>query len=71
MAKIGILADNYKVEMFKKELTAAGIHFYIDEKVSTEHFTSFVCISEQHIVKPIVDKVTQFFINHYKQTKNN
>lgn len=70
MAKIGIVCDDYKVEMFKQELTAAGVAF--DYKPFTKKgLTIFTCISEQHIIGPITDKVTQWWTDHFKQTKNN
>lgn len=65
MARIGIMCDDYKVEMFKEELTKANIIFNIEG--STRGFTTITCISEQHLVKPIVDKVTQYFIDKYKK----
>lgn len=71
MAKIGIICDHYKKEMFERELTAAGIHYDIDQHATNKHFLVFTCISEQHIVGPIVDKITAYYNLHFKQKKNN
>lgn len=61
MAKIGIVCDNFKVDMMSKELRAAGIVFSTTQY--KKGITAFVCLSEQHLVKPIVDKVTQHFLD--------
>lgn len=63
MAKIGTICDNYKVQMFEKGFTDA--HIIISEiKALTATTSLIVCHSEQYIVKPIVDKVTQYFIDN-------
>lgn len=67
--KIGIVCDNYKVKMFEDEFKKAGIEYTKIPQPFTESSTVFTCISEQHIIRPIVDKVTRHFINKYK--KNN
>jgi hypothetical protein len=67
MAKIGTVCDNYKVKMFKEEFEKAGIEYTV--KPFSTSASLFTCESEQHIIKPIVDRVTQCFIDKYK--KNN
>lgn len=67
MAKIGIICDNYKVEMFKQELDKAGVSYTY--KTFGPSITAFTCISEQHIIKPITDKVTQYWIDYFKNKK--
>lgn len=70
MAKIGIVCDDYKVEMFKQELEAAGV-IYDFAPFTVKGLTIFTCISEQCIIGPITDKVTQYWVDHFKQRKNN
>lgn len=64
--RIGIVCDDYKLEMFKEELAKAGI-----EIVSIGPMMNGVAIvtvfSFQPIIKPIVDKVTQHFIDKYRK----
>lgn len=66
--KIAIVCDEYKLEMFKEELAKANI-----EIVSISPFMKGICtivvFSFQPLVKLVVDKVTQHFIDLYK--KNN
>lgn len=66
MAKIGIVCDDYKLKMFKEELDAANIVYTVKSKF-TANSVIITCESEQHIIKPIVDKVTQYFIDKYKK----
>lgn len=63
--KIGTVCDNYKVPMFIEEFTKADILFVAT--AFTENTTLFTCMSKQSIIKPIADKVTQFFIDKYKK----
>jgi hypothetical protein len=70
MAKIGIICDAYKVEMFKQELDAAGIIYTIEEQKIAGKLVVFTCISEQHIIGPITDKVTRYWIDYFKSKKN-
>lgn len=70
MAKIGIVCDEYKKEMFEHELTKAGVS-YIIEPVKLNGLIVFTCISEQYIIGPITDKVTAYYNLHFKQKKNN
>lgn len=70
MAKIGIVCDDYKKEMFEKELTKAGV-IYTIEPVKLNGFIVFTCIGEQHIIGPIVEKITAYYNLHFKQKKNN
>ena len=65
--KIGTICDNYKVEMFEDEFKKAGIVY--TKAPLTKDTTVFTSFSKQSIIKPIVDKVTQHFIDKYK--KNN
>ena len=67
MAKIGIVCDDYKLEKFKEELDAAGIIFTVKGNFTSKSII-ITCESEQHIVKPVVDKVTQYFIDKYKKS---
>lgn len=53
--------------MFEDEFKKAGIEY--TKAAFIQDTTIFTCISEQHIIRPIVDKVTRYFINKYK--KNN
>lgn len=73
MAKIGIICDDYKVSMFEVELKAAGVNYIIEGDL--EHlpkgYTAITCISEQHIIGPITDKVTRYFVDLSKQAKQN
>jgi hypothetical protein len=64
MPKVAIVCDDYKEEMFKEELTKADI-LYTTTPPSNK-IVVFTCYAEQDVVKPIVDKVTQFFIDKYK-----
>jgi hypothetical protein len=66
MAKIAIVCDKYKLAEFEKELKAANIH-YINKGELVKGVITLVCFSEQVLVKPIVDKVTQYFIDKYKK----
>lgn len=63
--KIGTVCDNYKVEMFEEEFKKAGIVY--TKQPFTKNTTAFTCYSEQRIIKPIVDKVTQHFMNKYRK----
>lgn len=63
--KIGIVCDNYKVEMFEAEFKAASIVY--TKGPFTGNTTFFTSFSKQSIIKPIVDKVTQHFIDKYKK----
>lgn len=65
--KIGICCDHYKVEMFKQELQKAGIEVFLI--TPGKLFTVITVMSYQPLVKPVVDKVTQHFIDLY-QKKN-
>jgi len=72
MAKIGIVCDNYKVGMFEQELKAAGVNYTIEEGINLPTgLTAITCISEQRIIGPITDKVTRYWEDHIKQSKNN
>jgi hypothetical protein len=64
--KIGTVCDDYKVAMFKEEFEKANIEI-ISIKPFTKGTTIFTCFSEQSLVKPIADKVTQYFIDKYKK----
>lgn len=61
MAKIGTVCDNFKVVMFMDEFNKANIPYTLRE--FTKRTVMFTCESEQAIIKPIVDKVTQYFID--------
>lgn len=63
MAKIGVVCDNYKVQKFEEEFNKKGIKF--SSAPFTKFATLFTCESEQNIIQPIVDNVTQFFIDKY------
>jgi hypothetical protein len=64
--KIATICDNYKVEMFRDEFNKAGIIF--TEKPFTKDTTCFTTIgTPQSKIKPIVDRVTQYFIDKYKK----
>jgi len=69
MAKIGIICDGFKKKKFEEELKAANIPYEIVGKTS-DRIITISCTSEQHIVKPIVDKVTQYFIDQAKEKKD-
>lgn len=71
MKKIGIICDDYKVEMFKQELTAAGVTFEIEDKMQkiAKGYTAITCISEQHIIGPITEKVTRYWSEHFKRQR--
>ena len=61
MEKIGTVCDDFKVEKFKEEFDKAGIKY--ETRKFTATTTLFTVISEQSIIGPIVDNVTQFFID--------
>lgn len=67
MKKIGIICEGYKVDMFKQELDAAGVS-YVVENEEYGPLRPITCISEQYIVGPITDKVTQYWIDYYKKS---
>lgn len=64
METIGTVCDKWKVPKFEQAFRKAGIKF------TTEEFTGGTAIiktiSTQDIIKPIVDNVTQFFIDKAK-----
>jgi hypothetical protein len=64
MAKIAVVCDDYKVDMFTKEFNALDLLFTVER--FTEHSYLFTVIGEQDIVAPIVEKVTKHFIDKYK-----
>lgn len=68
MAKIGIVADKYKEAMFRDELTKANIEFKIEPFGNTPALKQLIVITcdntEQYIIGPITDKVTQYFIDN-------
>jgi hypothetical protein len=64
MAKIAVVCDDYKVDMFTLEFNAAGLTFTVEKFMAQSYL--FTVMSEQHIVAPIVNKVTQHFIDKYK-----
>lgn len=64
--KIATVCDNYKVDMFKAEFDKAKIVYTIQP--FTKDTTLFVTIdTPQDTIKPIVDKVTQYFFDKYKR----
>lgn len=64
--KIATVCDNYKVDMFKAEFDKAKIEY--TTKPFTKDTTLFVTIDvPQDTIKPIVDKVTQYFFDKYKR----
>lgn len=65
MEKIGTVCDDYKVDKFKEEFDKAGIEYTIQK--FTTNTTLFITISKQSIIKPIVDNVTQYFIDKAKK----
>lgn len=71
MPKIGIICDNYKVEMFKQELTAAGVIFNIESTIGKipKGYTAITCISEQYIIGPITEKVTRYWVEYFKRQR--
>ena len=71
MAKIGIVCDDYKVEMFEQELKAAGVNYTIEPYKASVGLTVINCISEQYIIAPITEKVTRYWAERIKQIKNN
>lgn len=70
MAKIGIVCDDYKVPMFEEELSAKGI-IYECKPFTKTGYTIITCMSEQHIIGPITNKVHQWWSDHLKKVKNN
>jgi uncharacterized protein involved in propanediol utilization len=60
--EIAIVCDNYKVSMFLDEFKRANIEV-IETKPMGKIATIIVCRSQQILVKPIVDKITQYFYN--------
>ena len=71
MPKIGIICDTYKVEMFKQELTAAGVIFTVETEMKDipKGYTTITCISEQHIIGPITEKVTRYWTEYFKRQR--
>jgi hypothetical protein len=65
MAKIGIVCDDYKMEMFTDELHKAHLKFEV--KKFTKTTVMFTIYSEQSTVEPIVKKVHQFYMDKYKK----
>lgn len=59
--KIGTVCDNYKVSMFEEEFKRARVDY--TKGFFTKNTTIFITFSKQSVIKPIVDKVTQHFIN--------
>jgi len=64
MAKIGVVCDDYKVDMFTQEFNALGL-VYTVEKFTADTYI-FTVMGEQSVIRPIVTKVTQYFIDKYK-----
>lgn len=63
--KIGIVCDNYKVRMFREEFEAAGIEI-VSAVPNKDLFTVITVFDRQERIKPIVDKVTQYYLDYYK-----
>lgn len=66
--KIGIICEDFKLEKFEQELTDAKIIYTIES--NNNGIVAICCISEQHLVKPVVDKVTQHFIDLFNSKLN-
>lgn len=65
MKPVGIICDNFKLDKFQEELDKLGISYTIRPMRGK---TSVIdCKSEQSIIKPVVDKVTQYFIDLNKK----
>ena len=64
--KIGIICDSYKTEMFKEELAKADIEI-VSISPLMKGVDTITVFSYQRLVKPITDKVTQYFIDLYKK----
>lgn len=58
--KVGIVCDDYKVEMFKQELEAAGIVYIVSDNHG--EFVAITCLTAKpEKVQAIVEKVTKHF----------
>lgn len=68
MPKIAIVCDDYKEQMFIDELKAKGIIFEV-KPFTVKGYVMFRCISEQHIIGPITEKVTKWWADHFKKQR--
>jgi len=66
MKKVGIVADNYKVNKFKKELTAAGFTDYKTTPFTPVTTTISVKVPDDKVKE--VAKICQLVEMHFKQS---
>jgi len=66
MKTIGIVADNYKVEKFKKELTAKGFTDFKTFPFTTESTTIKVTVNDDKVNE--ISKICQLVEIHFKRS---
>jgi nitrogen regulatory protein PII len=66
MKKVGIVADNYKVDRFKKELTKGGFTDFDTSPFTADSTTIQVRVSEEKIKE--VYKICQKVEMHFKRS---
>lgn len=63
---VGIACDTYKKDKFRKAFIKANIKIVSEGDFSPSVYY-FKLDSEQHIVKPIVDKLQKYYHDTYKR----
>ena len=66
MKKVGIVADNYKVERFKKELTKKGFTDFVTSPFTAETTTIAVNVPDDKVSE--VHKICRQVEIHFKQS---